>query len=351
MILEDTVGSIADIDLVLTWLDDSDPAWQVAYHQAYSSLPASPYLAHLATGASAFRDFGLLKYLLRGVDAFLPWIRKVHLVTNTRTPQWLRTDSQRLQLVSHEDIFPDASVLPTFNGAAIESCLGYIPDLAERFIYCNDDVLFLSPVPQERYFVGGKAVECWNLDYVCYPDLDFTLICHFTHAVIAGEYQRRRNALLMQRWKEIFHWRNGLRANVRNALHLCSGSFPFTFRHGPAPMLRSMYELAEDRFTEVLEQTRRSPFRHQRNVFQYFFRALALLEGKTYPRRYEDFLYVPLTSAAETSKRLALVRSRAPRSVCFNDTKLLQDQEVGETRALLHAFLKELLPQPSQFER
>lgn len=35
-----------------------------------------------------YRDYGVLKYSMRSVDQFMPWIRDIILVTNGQVPTW-----------------------------------------------------------------------------------------------------------------------------------------------------------------------------------------------------------------------------------------------------------------------
>nr|CAD7429544.1 unnamed protein product [Timema monikensis] len=62
-----------------------------------------------------------LRYSLRSLEKFAPWIRHVFLVTNGQIPYWLNLDNPRLTLVTHEEIFVNLSHLPTFSSPAIET--------------------------------------------------------------------------------------------------------------------------------------------------------------------------------------------------------------------------------------
>uniref|UniRef100_A0A1I8IZL4 Stealth_CR2 domain-containing protein n=1 Tax=Macrostomum lignano TaxID=282301 RepID=A0A1I8IZL4_9PLAT len=59
----------------------------------------------------------------------------VYLVTNGQVPNWLNLTNPRLTLITHEEIFPNKSHLPTFNAPAIESHLHRIPLLRSA---CNN---------------------------------------------------------------------------------------------------------------------------------------------------------------------------------------------------------------------
>lgn len=109
------------------------------------------------TSRSRYEDNEELRYSLRSVDEFAPWIRRVYLVTNGQVPAWLRLDHPRLRVVTHRDIFANASHLPTFNSAAIEMHLHRIPGLSRFFIYMNDDVFFGAPVYPDDFFTHARG--------------------------------------------------------------------------------------------------------------------------------------------------------------------------------------------------
>ena len=59
----------------------------------------------------------------------------------------------------HTDFFADKAHLPVFNSNAIEANLHLIPELADRFVYFNDDMLVLKPAPLERFFRNGLPMD------------------------------------------------------------------------------------------------------------------------------------------------------------------------------------------------
>ena len=107
--------------------------------------------------ASRFQDNEELRYSLRSVERFAPWVRHIFVVTNGQIPSWLNLDSPRLTLVTHKDIFPNHTHLPTYSSPAIESHLHRIPGLADHFIYLNDDVMFGDYVWPEDFYTYQKG--------------------------------------------------------------------------------------------------------------------------------------------------------------------------------------------------
>ena len=159
----DNIGYSADsnaanypqIDAVYTWVNGSDPVWlqEMLYYKDLYNKEHNITVEDnddSATSSNRFRDNDELKwvrcgfvtsrYSLRSLEVNAPWIRNVYLVTNGQVPDWLDTSNPRLKVVTHKDIFRDASALPTFSSPAIEFNLHHIEGLSDYFIYFNDDV-------------------------------------------------------------------------------------------------------------------------------------------------------------------------------------------------------------------
>lgn len=73
------------IDVVYTWVDGADPVWNQARAAALGS-PQDITLATAATHAARFRSHDELRYSLRSLEMFAPWVRRVHIVTAGQTP-------------------------------------------------------------------------------------------------------------------------------------------------------------------------------------------------------------------------------------------------------------------------
>lgn len=52
--------------------------------------------------ASRFQDNEELRYSLRSIERFAPWVRHVFIVTNGQIPSWLNLDYPRVTLVPHK---------------------------------------------------------------------------------------------------------------------------------------------------------------------------------------------------------------------------------------------------------
>ena len=137
------------IDFVFPFVDSTDPVWQKQYLAAKGQAATNQE----SNGITRFRPNDYLKYLFRGLEKYLPWINKIHLIvaSEAQVPSWL--DKDKIHVVLHEDIIP-AELLPTFNSSTIECFYHNIVGLSDRFIYGNDDMFALSSCSETDFFNG-----------------------------------------------------------------------------------------------------------------------------------------------------------------------------------------------------
>ena len=53
-----------------------------------------------------YRDYNTLKYLLRGINKYLPWIRNLYIIVEqeSQIPEWLNRDN--VKIIYHKDALP-----------------------------------------------------------------------------------------------------------------------------------------------------------------------------------------------------------------------------------------------------
>jgi hypothetical protein len=145
----------APIDAVITWVDGADPAHAARLAEYLAATGgARPAAAH----PTRFNDAGEIEYCLASIVRFAPWLRTVHILTDRQMPPQLARFAGtawegRVRVVDHREAFAGhEQFLPTFNSRAIISTLWRIPDLADRFVYFNDDFVLLRPVRPQDFF-------------------------------------------------------------------------------------------------------------------------------------------------------------------------------------------------------
>ena len=150
------------IDIVVTYLDDSDPKWR-ALRDKYKEMEIRNGISRpsnkQAFGDERTRDWNTLKYWFRGVEKNCPWVNKVFLVVwgPSQIPDWIDTTNPKLRIVYHDEFIPQ-ELQPVFNSRPIELFTCRITDLSKNYIRCNDDCYFLNPSSAEMFFRNGHPV-------------------------------------------------------------------------------------------------------------------------------------------------------------------------------------------------
>ncbi len=223
------------IDVVYTWVDFHDPEWRHSFDTA--SRPGD--LVRASTTDSRFDHLDELRYSLRSVAEFMPWVNHIWLVTAGHVPAWLDADHPDITVISHDELWQGEPGLPTFNSQAIEATLHRIPGLSEHFLYVNDDMLIGRPLGPEVFFdPDGRPRVFTSTSTV--PDGDPE--CSDLAPDAAGKNNRRLVAAS-----------TGRRLSMK-------------YQHAPYALRRSVIGELEQRFGPELAATRRARFRSLTDV-------------------------------------------------------------------------------------
>lgn len=144
--MKQNVGIDFPIDLVYMWVDGNDPKWRERRSHYMGGAEACPVQQE-----ARWIDNQELRYSLRSVEMYAPWINHIYIVTDNQCPKWLNVANPKITIVDHREILP-TDALPLFNSTAIETCLHRIPGLSEHFIFGNDDMIFSAPVSPDSFF-------------------------------------------------------------------------------------------------------------------------------------------------------------------------------------------------------
>src|SRR5690606_18890282 len=121
------------VDIVFSWVDGSSAQFQ----REQAARLRTHVVGEGDDSAARYRHVDELRYALRSVHMYAPWIRHIFIATDSPVPSWLG-QHPRVTVVRGEEFFADPSVLPTYNSHAVESQLHRIPGLSEHFLYSND---------------------------------------------------------------------------------------------------------------------------------------------------------------------------------------------------------------------
>lgn len=332
-----------DIDIVVLWVDGSDPEWQ-AQKASYQGKALND-----SNSVNRFRDWGLMPYWFRAVEQFTPWVRTVHFVTCGHVPSFLNLNAPKLHHVRHSDYIP-AEYLPTFNANTIEMNVHRIPGLADHYIFFNDDMFMLRPMPETAFFCDGlpctyggevPAAFCGKAgiwQHLIVNDLR-VINNHFTKS----EQVRLHKKLYANR---TYRWQDNLRTRVIERL------FPefflgFKNLHAPAAFQKRTLETIWALEPDLLRKTSSNRFRTNEDVNQWLALWWQVAEGSFSPFMTDNIVEDCTENSADRLCRL--ISGQKHDMICINDPS--EDITFDLLSAKLKAAFETILPKKSSFEK
>jgi hypothetical protein len=160
------------VDAVIAWVDGADPEHRAKRRRYLAASRGGAKPERAATDARRFSDNDEIRFCVRSIRNYAPWVRTIWLVTDNQVPaaidRWT-AEQHNVRIVDHREIFRGyEQLLPTFNSRAIESMLWRIEGLADRVLYFNDDMMLVGPSQPIDFFSNqGKVMlrghwSCWE---------------------------------------------------------------------------------------------------------------------------------------------------------------------------------------------
>jgi glycosyltransferase involved in cell wall biosynthesis len=304
------------IDFVFPYVDNSDPNWIQQYMNCCTRRRM-----RFNTEDVRYRDYGTLKYLLRGIDKCLPWIRNIYIIVEqeSQVPNWLNRDN--VKIVYHKDIIPE-DFLPTYNSGTIEMYLKNIPELSEYFIYGNDDMFPISLMDKSNFF-----------DEDGLPILSMQ------------KYQMEDN------WRPNTYQSMLLNSNfiAYNDLNLIrEDNTIIKWNHTITPMRKSTWEGLFNRHREEIEKSC-STFRSPKNITQELVNSWHYLSGQ-YNKDYT--LKVNYISIQDIKNEDILYESiKDYQVICINDGNINKEiLPFEKIKSIILNTFEKLFPEKSKYE-
>lgn len=296
----------APIDVVYTWVDGERPDYiELVNRHAARPRDLNP---------ERYRDgLDTLRYSLRSIARFAPWVRHVYLFTcRPQAPAWLLQDHPRLRLVHHDEVMTEPEVLPTFNSNVIETFLHRLPGLSEHFLYFNDDYFLGAPVTRADFFATDGRMRVFG--------------------TLVGEHFRSR---------------------IRERQLVYLGAL----EHGPILIERRAWEDMQRAVADDIAALHRRRFRTPEDVRpERLYRWFLLTHARERAVAEPFWRYLPhaafhkvMDKPRREAAALARIARRRPKFFCLNDDQGPRPHpEVGR---LVRAFLENYFPEPGPFER
>ena len=314
-------SEIPNIDLVYLWVDGNDPKWQ-AKRNAFLERKVENSLSSF-NGRYVNNDE--LKYSLRSVERYAPWIRKIFIVTDDQTPEWLDIENPKIKIIDHKEILP-AESLPCFNSNVLEHFLCKISNLSEYFILSNDDTFFNKIVSPTTFF--GKDG---------YPIIRLT-----------------RKPFRRFRWflrEQIFKNPHKLYSKALfNAAELVKQKFGFFYNGLPHHNIDSYLKsdcirVGEQIFKNEIDHTKMNHIRNANDIQRIVYSYVALAEKRGHLRYVsnDESLHIHI----QKDRHFEKLKKFDPTFFCMNDTEYADDND----RMKLKVWLSTRFPEKSDFEK
>lgn len=326
--MEDIYPVIFPIDIVYTWVNSDDEEFnksRLKYQQQFDSSVS--VTKSESTDIARFESRDELKYSIRSILTYAPWVNHIYIVTNGQVPHWLDESFSKVTVIPHSQIL-DEAYLPTFNSHVIETALYKIPNLSEHFIYFNDDVMLTRPLPPSYFFSGSGLAKLFIT-----------------------------NAKLPNGEKSVNDSPTQWAAKNSRALLLNETGFwaEVMFAHTFHPQLKSVHEEINQLWEDEVNECRKNKFRDSSdlNVATFLHHHLALMRGKAIATRTKCMYFNIREKQAEKLYKTLLTQkgtAQATHSICLNDRVSSGANELENFDAQLRSFLEKYYPDPSDAE-
>ena len=334
-----------DIDCVILWVDGSDKKW-LAQKNAYVDTNNK---INEDAEAERYRDFGVLKYLFRGIETNMSWVRNIIFVTCGQHPQWLDKSNTKLRFVDHKDFIPE-KYLPTFNSHTIEMNLHRIPELSDNFIYFNDDMFVIDKTKETDFFRNGLPCDSAVLNAIAMKktEKEFRFLMPINDIEIINKYFSKLEVIKNNRWKyyNIKYGKDLLRTLCLTPWIHFTG---FCNYHLPYSIQKKNLEEIWEREPEVLDQTCSHKFRNSNDVNIWLVLYWQYVTGRFTPRSPKIGYLTGLSDDKTKNQNVYnFIKNKKRKIIVIND-EIKQNDFKSIKKEIIDAF-DSILPDKSSFE-
>jgi len=204
------------IDAVILWVDGNDEKHKekiLPYIKSSGKVQTKKF-------RTRYDQVNEIKFTIDSILKFASYIRNIYIITDNQTPSFLNTKTtqdnyKKVSIIDHSVIFTGhEEFLPTFNCRPIETCLYRIPNLAEHFIYFNDDFFLINETKPSDFFKNGLPI-------------------------LRGKWLKFDKDILYKKFKKA---RVGHKSIQQNAAKLVGFNKYYNFKHTPHPLRKSTFE-------------------------------------------------------------------------------------------------------------
>lgn len=333
------------IDIVLPWVDGSDPEWQNVKKESLKKYRP----AEAANSNIRFESWDNLQYWFRAVETYMPWVHKIFFLTWGHLPEFLDTTHPKLEIVRHEDYIPK-EYLPTFNSGPIEMNVHRIDGLAENYIMFNDDFFPLQPIEEGYYFrndmVCDEAVENVIVTATMGPIVNMARYMQVNNMFIINRHFQKRE-VQKRHWDKWYCEDYGELLERTKSLQYWNDFPGFHDPHMACGLKKSVLKKIWELEEKDLDKASREHFRGPADINHYLVRYWQLCEGNFYPRKTKGKMC--LVNMDNYKEYAEGIREQKWQMVSLNEDCTPEEFEVIKKE--INGALRQLLPDKSTFEK
>lgn len=322
------------VDAVYLWVDGEDPLWLERKHEAMRSNGLQDENLESTTPAR-YRDNSELRYSLRSLARYAPWVNTVYIITDRQCPGWINPDT--VKLVDHKEILPECAAYPVFSNRPIELCMHRVPGLSEHFLAFNDDFMLGGKVSSRDFFSKEGKPLVWASHKAGKPDN--------AHEILQNPESNPRD-----------------RSNAFTRLSILkrTGSYlSHKIKHYPRACCKQSIEAMWQKFPEEITHTLKQQFRGDRdfNMFPgYGLYLLAAEQGLPFfinglyqfTHLVQGKIYHIGTSLGDHNckTKACKIKYLHPKTFCINDAPKAGEKD----REWFEDYLNGMFPEKSKYE-
>ena len=311
---------IHSIDLVYLWVDGNNPEW-LAKRAAFLDGKTDNSL----TNYRSYLNNDELKYSLRSVERYAPWIRNIFILSDNQKPKWLDISNPKIKIIDQNDILPNKS-LPCFNSNVLEHFLYKIPNLSEHFLLSNDD-MFLNRTVLPNTFFAADGFPIIRLNRKPFRRFRWFL----REQILKKPHKLYSKALF-------------------NAAELVKNKFGVFYNGLPHHNIDSYLKsdclrVSEQIFKDEIDLMKMNHVRSSNDIQRVIYSYVALAEKRGHLQHVssKDSLHVHI----QKERHYERLEKINPTFFCMNDTEYADDND----RMKLKEWLNNRFPKKSQFEK
>ncbi|MDR0857390.1 MAG: Stealth CR1 domain-containing protein [Mycoplasmataceae bacterium] len=302
------------VDLVYLWCDGSDQSFFKRKNACINKnkFKDSSDVLTEENGLNHIMQMDELKYSLRGVDKYLPWINHIYIIVDGQIPPFINLDNPKISLVDVKELaFKNEKDL--FNTNAIEALIYKIKGLSEHFLRASDDYFVNKSLDKSYFFTAeGKPIVYLK---------KYSGIKHHFHLQVFNAY-----AEIFKEYNPKNYW---------------------GITHCMDPNVISDFKSMENsQWKNLLFYTQTSPLRSNYNLQHLFANLYSYRNGNTIIHKLSKHESLSM-NAYTTSKSLWKIKKFNPNLYAIN----ARAKDTNKDKAKVKAFLDKKYPDISQYEK